>query len=323
MNILKNKVFIFVLLLIVVTIGYFLGIVPPHTPSETSSGKSIATPLEPKKLTVGFIPITDAAQVIVGSNLKEFERRGLEVELVPLRGGALILQALSSGDVDIAFSNLASVVYYQENVGPLFTLSGGTLMNKKYSEAGLVIRNNDEDLKNSKFENKTIAVNTRGNIIELALLKFLSNNGTNRNSVSFIELPFKDMELALRSGKIDAAPLPEPLLTKSLNTEGLYNLGDYFVLAYGEMYGTGYFTTPQLFNDKKEQFLLFNEVIKEITPRINEFNDVIIGAISKTTKVPEPLLTDAGRAWFVDTLPDTAISDMKNKMQSAGWLKNK
>ena len=117
-------------------------------------------PSEISKIKIGIIPITDCAQIYVAKYTGIFGKYDLEVELVPLAGGATILQALSAGSVDIAFSNLASVVFYEKNVGKLQRLEGGTFMNAQFSEAGLVVRA-DSGINNlSDLRGKTIAVNS-------------------------------------------------------------------------------------------------------------------------------------------------------------------
>jgi NitT/TauT family transport system substrate-binding protein len=251
-----------------------------------------------------------------------FERHGLDVEFVPMSGGAAILQALSAGSVDIAFSNLVSVQYYEKNVGKLHQLAGGTLMNAEHSEAGLVVRsetgiNNLTDLKG-----KTIAVNALRNIVDLAVLRALRIRGISSSDIRLVELPFKDMETALRAGRIDAATLPEPILTKALTAGGLKNLGDHFVLAFKEIYSTGYFTLPRNVLNKKDVFQRFDEAIIEVTPKVNSYNSDVLKAISESTKVSESDLRNSGRPLFVKRLPDSAMEQMQGWMREEGFIEH-
>jgi len=127
------------------------------------------------KLKVGIIPITDCSQLYVAKQMEIFKRHGLDIDLIPMAGGSQILQALSTGTVDIAFSNLASVVFYEKNAGKLQRLAGGTLMNAEFSEAGLVVlAASSPPITNlQELKGKTIAVNTRRNIVDLAVLRAL------------------------------------------------------------------------------------------------------------------------------------------------------
>ncbi|MGH7774065.1 MAG: ABC transporter substrate-binding protein, partial [Candidatus Binatia bacterium] len=236
------------------------------------------------KIRVGFIPITDCGQLYVAKDLGIFERYGLDVELVPMAGGAAILEALSSGSVDIGFANLASAVFYEERVGKLQRLAGGTFMNAQYSEAGLVVLNDSRIRNLTDLRGKTIAVNSVRNIVDLAVLRALRNQGIRSSEVRLVEMPFPNMEAALRAKKIDAAALPEPLLTKAMAGGGLTNLGDHFVLAFGEMYSTAYFTSESRFSSRSDAFERFNQAMTEATPTTNGFNGKVLDAVSRYTK---------------------------------------
>lgn len=271
-------------------------------------------------LKVGIIPITDCAQLYVAQQEGIFEKHGLDVEFVKLPGGAVILQALSAGEVDVAFTNLGSVVYYEKNVAKLKSLAGGTLMNSEYSEAGLVVRADSgiNDLEGLK--GKTIAVNTFKNIVDLAVRRALRKQGVPPSEVKLVELRFQHMEAALRSGQIDAATFPEPILTKAMASGGLRNLGDHFALAVGEMYATGYFTTSAKFSDHQDAFQRFNKAMRESTSIANAFGPKALDAISKYTNVKVSDLEKSGRARFIEELPATAIGQMSEWMQEEGFF---
>lgn len=272
------------------------------------------------ELNVGYIPITDCAQLYVAQHEGLFEKHGLKVTLVPMAGGATILQSLSSGALDVAFSNLASVVFYERNAGPLHRLGGGTLMNAQFSEAGLVVREESgiEDL--AGLRGKTIAVNTLRNIVDLAVVRALRLHGVSSSEFTLVEVPFKDMEVALQGGQVDAATLPEPILSRAVTAGGLKNLGDHFVLAVGEMYSTGYFALPSRLPVLSDDLDRFNAAIYEATPIADAYGPEAIKAIAAVTKIPEEDLRQAGRPKFVENVPDTALEQMRGWLREEGFL---
>lgn len=311
----KNRLISYVLLGFFATLLIGLGIRwLMHHSNEPPFGIS--------KIKIGIIPITDCAQLYVAKNTGIFGRYGLEVELVPLAGGSTILQALSAGSVDIAFSNLASVVFYEKNVGKLQRLAGGTFMNAQFSEAGLVVRA-DSGINNlSDLRGKTIAINSLKNIVDLAVLRALRKQGVTAPQIHLVELPFKDMEAALRAGRIDAATLPEPVLTRAMGSGNLKNLGDHFVLAFGEIYSTGYLTLPNQFSARKDVFQHFNDAIYEATPITNAYGTEVLSAISQVTKVTESDLLRSGRPRFVENVPESAMEQMKTWLEEEGFLEH-
>ena len=232
----------------------------------------------------------------------------------------MILPALSADSVDVGFSNLASVVFYEQNVGELRMLSGGTFMDSEFSEAGLVALK-DKGIENlSDLSGKSIAVNTKKNIVALAVIRALRKAGLQSDDINLVELPFKDMEAALLAGRIDAAALPEPLVAKITQNQSVLNLGDHFALAFDELYATGFLCTEEQFQQKKNAYTRFNLAIEEATPIANRFDQEVVAAISSTTKVPIALIESAGRPKFEAQIPDEAISKMKSWLKEEGFL---
>ena len=133
-------------------------------------------------------------------------------------------------------------------------------------------------------------------------------------------MPFKDMETALRGGRIDAATLPEPILSRAMAAGGIKNLGDYFVLAFREMHSTGYFTLPSQFAARREVFERFNAAIREATPVANAYHTDALRAISLETKISEADLQRAGRPQFVENVPDAALEQMRTWLREEGFL---
>jgi len=263
-------------------------------------------------LKIGIIPITDCSQLYAAKELKIFKKIGLEVQLVPIAGGARILETLAANEIDLGFSNLASAVFYEQNFGKLVQLAGGTMMDTSYSEAGMVCLKNSQIRNIEDLKGKTIAINSLNNIVHLAVVKALKKYDVSTDDVDFVEMKFSDMPIALLGKRIDIATLPEPLLTASMEEGNLRNLGDHFTIAFDKIYSTGYFTNPKKIGDNPKKFEKFNKAIIEITPRVNEFKDDIAAAASKYTKVPSNILKNAGRALFIKELPLNAMEQMRS-----------
>lgn len=274
-----------------------------------------------EQLKVGMIPITDCSQLFVAKELGIFSKNGLDVELIPIVGGSQILQSLASNDLDIAFSNLTSIVFFEKNFEKLVSLSGGTLMNDEFTEGGLVCLKNNGINSIDDFKGKTIAVNSLNNIVHLAVVKILKKNGINPSDVTIVEMKFSDMPSALSSKRIDVATLPEPILSLSLNQGNYQNFGDYIVLAFGEYYVTGYFTTNSVFIKSKSKLEKFNKSMQESTKILNTFNDSVVNSISKYTKVSPDVIKSAGKPLFVDNVPEEALNKMSNWLYEESFIK--
>ena len=163
---------------------------------------------------LGYMKIVDNAAMFVGMEKGFFKAEGLELETVPMAGGAVITQGVISGDLQFGWSNVISL--YQAHVeGFDFKLVAGGATNVKGTNESHAI----EVLKSSPIirakdlEGKTVAVNTLNNIVHLMAMAWIDKNGASSSKVKFVEIPFPNMEAALVAGKIDAASIHEPFAT--------------------------------------------------------------------------------------------------------------
>jgi NitT/TauT family transport system substrate-binding protein len=160
---------------------------------------------------LGYMKIVDTAPMFVAVERGFFKSAGLELETVPMAGGAVIVQGVASGDLQIGWTNVISL--YQAHVEGFdfkFIAGGATNVRGTNDTHALMVAK-DSPIQSAKdLEGKTVAVNTLNNIVHLMALAWLDKNGASSNKVKFVEIPFPQMEAALVAGKIDAASAQEP-----------------------------------------------------------------------------------------------------------------
>lgn len=166
------------------------------------------------KAKLGYMKIVDNASLFVGSEKGFFKKEGLELELVPMVGGAAIAPAVASGDLQIGWTNVISLYQaYVEGFDFKFVTGGATNVKGSNDTHAILVRK-DSPLKAAKdLEGKTLAVNTLNNIVHLMALAWIDKNGGNPAKVKFVEIPFPQMEAALASEKVDAVSAHEPFVT--------------------------------------------------------------------------------------------------------------
>ena len=166
---------------------------------------------------VGYMKIVDNASLFMGMERDFFKQQGLELELVPMAGGATILPGVASGDLQFGWSNVISLYQaYLEGFGFKF-VSGGATNIKGSNDTHAIQVLKDSPIKQARdLEGKTIAVNTLNNIVQLMALAWLEKNGANAAKVKFVEIPFPQMEAALVSGRVDAISAQEPFVASSV-----------------------------------------------------------------------------------------------------------
>jgi NitT/TauT family transport system substrate-binding protein len=166
---------------------------------------------------LGYMKIVDNAPMFVAMDRGFFKSAGLELETVPMAGGAVIVQGVTSGDLQIGWTNVISL-YQAHMAGFDFKfIAGGAINLKGTNDTHALLVAKGSSIKNAKdLEGKTVAVNTLNNIVHLMALAWLDKNSADSAKVKFVEIPFPQMEAALVAGKIDAASAQEPFPSAAL-----------------------------------------------------------------------------------------------------------
>lgn len=166
---------------------------------------------------VGYMKIVDTAPLYVAMEKGFFKQRGLDLELVPMAGGATILPGVASGDLQVGWSNVISL--YQAYVGgfDFKIVCGGAINIKGTNDTHALQVLKNSPIKSARdLEGKTVAVNTLNNIVHLMALGWLDKSGATSSKVKFVEIPFPQMEAALVSGRVEAISAQEPFVTSSV-----------------------------------------------------------------------------------------------------------
>src|SRR5918992_2470115 len=169
------------------------------------------------KSKLGYMKIVDNAAMFVAMEKGFFKAEGLELETVPLAGGALIVQGVTSGDLQIGWTNVISL--YQAHVEGFdfkFVAGGATNVKGTNETHAIEVLKTSPIVRAKDLEGKTVAVNTLNNIVHLMAMAWLDKNGANSSKVKFVELPFPNMEAALAAGKVDAISVQEPFATAAV-----------------------------------------------------------------------------------------------------------
>lgn len=186
-----------------------------------------ALPLAPEvswaqaKSKLGYMKIVDNAALFVAMEKGFFKAEGLELETLPLAGGAPIINGVVSGDLQFGWTNVISL-YQARTEGFDFKLvAGGATNVKAKNESHAIQVAKASPIKTAKdLEGKTVAVNTLNNIVHLMAMAWIDKNGGSSSKVKFVEVPFPQMEATLSAGKVDAISVHEPFATAALEKGG-------------------------------------------------------------------------------------------------------
>ncbi len=180
--------------------------------------------LEKPALNVGVLPIVGAAPVTLGVRDGLFQQAGLTITPQRIQSGALSMPALVAGDFDILFTNYVSAVAAKsQGIDVVIIAEASRALPANFSIVALPNSPLDGP---AALVNQTIGVNAQNNIATLTTSSALGVNGITPEQVTFVEIPFPEMATALEAGRVQAAFLPEPFLTRAKRALGVKTLLD-------------------------------------------------------------------------------------------------
>ncbi len=185
--------------------------------TEPSASDPVGTALpERTEITVGLLPIVDVAPVHLAIARGLFEAEGLSVTTEIVQGGAAAIPALVGGDLDIAYGAWPSFLIANQEGIALRAIADGVAASPGFTEF-LALPGSNLEGDPAGMAGATIAVNTLGNIGELAVRSTLEAAGVDPDDVQLIEIPFPDMGAALERGDVEViwASEPVPTIVKS------------------------------------------------------------------------------------------------------------
>ena len=198
---------------------------PPAAPAPSGDAPEVV------ELTVGTLPIIDVAPIHVALEEGLFAAEGLTVSLEVVAGGAAAIPALVSGDLDIAYGAWPSFLIANEQGLPLRAVADGTAARPGFTQL-LAMPGSGLEKNPAGMAGRRIAVNTLGNLGELAVRSALVEAGLSADAAELVEIGFPDMTAALERGDVDVIWASEPVATLAREQLGAVLVIDSYV---GEM----------------------------------------------------------------------------------------
>ncbi|NEK56969.1 ABC transporter substrate-binding protein [Geodermatophilus sabuli] len=219
-----------------------------------------------------------------------FEDAGVTLDITASTGGATVIPQLVGGDLDVAGSNVVSVLIAAGEGLPVRMVAGGTSTSEESEQdfSGLVVRADNPATSIADLEGQRIAVNTLRNINDIVLGAMLEEAGLARDSVTFVELPFPDMAAAIEGGDVAGALLIEPFLTIA-EQQGMKIIGrPYTELKPGLQIGT-YVMSEQFIGENPDVVEAFQEGVQATADSIREDPDAFRAALPEIGDVSPEL----------------------------------
>ncbi|MDA0182914.1 ABC transporter substrate-binding protein [Solirubrobacter phytolaccae] len=254
----------------------------PASPSGASTGES-----KPVTLKVGVLPIGDLAPLYLGMDQGFFKEENLTIEPAVAEGGAAVVPAVMSGDNQIGFSNVTSIMNAVAQNLPLKPIAAGVngaATEEEAWDALLAPKGGVTDLK--QLEGKKVSVNTLKNLPEVAVRNSLEKAGVDVSKVEFVEIPFPDVPAALEAKRVDAAFAVEPFVGASV-AAGATKLAEPFEELAPNLTIAEYFTTEQYASENADVVERFTRAMNKSLDFAQSNPDEVRRIITTYTKTPQ------------------------------------
>ncbi len=166
-------------------------------------------------LHLATLPVEADATAWYALDQEFFLKSGLDVTIDVITSGSAVTAAVVSGAIDIGVSSISSLTSAHVRGLPILALVAGGLYNGALPTSVLAVQSSSPLRTAKDLSGKTVAVQTLGELAQVAIESWIDTNGGDAKSLKFIEMPTSSMADALIGGRVDAAFIAEPYYTQA------------------------------------------------------------------------------------------------------------
>lgn len=178
------------------------------------------------KVRIGSIPVESYGLAYFARDQGFFERNGIDAEVLPVAGlSGGITAALVGGALDIGCVSMGPTANAYLRGLPIRIIAPGGISTSLHPTTQLIVTKNSSVKTARDLNGKTIGTSVLRDIMHVATLKWMDDNGGDSKTVKIVEMPNLDALPSLATGRIDAYPQVEPLLAGALQSHDFRSLG--------------------------------------------------------------------------------------------------
>jgi NitT/TauT family transport system substrate-binding protein len=274
-------------------------------------------------VTVGTLPIANAAPMYLGMKHGFFRQERLNIKPQMAQSGNELITALVSGNSQFAFLGYVPVIVGVSRGLPVKVVvnadNGAATEDKEWQL--ILSRKGSSIRKPADLAGKTVAVNALKGVAEVGLKAALDKEGVDPNSIKLLEVPFPEMPAALERGRVDAIWAPEPFLTQVLAQGGNIVLAPYVPL--GKYFPNGnYATTDRVIQENGDVVERFARAMNRSTKYAIDHPDEARATIPTFTKIPAAVAQKIRLPVWRTQIDRTQLEQLIGYAQKYGAIKD-
>jgi NitT/TauT family transport system substrate-binding protein len=253
-----------------------------------------------------------------------FEKQGLDVDLQTSQGGATTVPSLVSGKIQVAGSNVVSLLIAASKGLPVEAIAPGTSAHGAGQKdfGALMVAKGSPIRDVEELAGKTVAVNTLNNIAEVVVKASLQKSGVDPKRVKLREIDFPEMAPALAKGDVDAAFLIEPFVTIARRAGN--RIVDYsYVTTEPNLQVGAYAVSRKFAQENPDAVKRYRAAVGETATYLMAHQDEFRAFLAKQAKTPAKLADTMELPTFTTTLNTASMQRTAGLVQQFGLVKDK
>ena len=162
------------------------------------------------------LPIEPTALAFYAKEQGFFKSEGIDARITVINDPQQAPAAVLSGTAAFSSYSVGGLAILKSRGAPVRLVAAGALYVPKAPTTALVSAKGKRLRRAGDLAGKTVAIDAPNTPAHLGLLRWLKRNGVDARDVRFVEMPFPQMVGPLSKGSVDAAVVPEPVLTIAL-----------------------------------------------------------------------------------------------------------
>ena len=275
-------------------------------------GPAISRAEEPPPLTFGVLPVVQALPLFVAEEMGLFKAEGVAVQLIPFRTAMEKEVAMSTGRLDGYFGDLFTPIVLRANGVDLRIAARNFISGQGRRMFAVLGSPKSEARSAADLAGVPVAVSTK-TIIEYVTATLLEQAGVPADRIEMLEVKNIPVRLQmLLSGQVQAATLPEPLVTLA-EKQGCR------VLAQddqSELSSTVLVFSRETLETRGSDVQSFMTAVHHAVEAVNSGLEAVRPIMNQTCNVPPPLRDSFPTPFF----PPLAAPDRARVEAAGAWL---
>jgi NitT/TauT family transport system substrate-binding protein len=170
----------------------------------------------PTRVNITALAIEPTALAFYAKERGFFSRQGIDARITVINDPQQAPAAVLSGTAMFSSYSVSGLAVLKSHDAPVRLVAPGALYLPKAPTTALVSAKGKRFTRAGDLVGKTIAIDNPNTPADIGLRRWLKRNGVDAGDVHLVEIPFPQMVGPLSRGRVDAAVVPEPVLTVAL-----------------------------------------------------------------------------------------------------------